>query len=465
MNERDVEAMFVRLSKLESGKRQYTDTSNAERLLEKYGKDIRYCPEWNQWLCWDGKRWRKGKAVEMHARAKQIVRDMYGEACRAESEWEREELEKHAFKCEGLHRRKAMVEALSWEQPVWISPEELDRDIWLLNCGNGTVDLRTGELRPHDRNDYITKIASADYVRDADCPRWKRFLSEVMGGNESLVSFLQRAGGCALTGSTKEQKLFVLHGSGANGKSTFLSTLLNLLGEYGVGARSETFMHRPGRDMSNDIARLMGSRLVATSEAEKGSRLSENLVKQMTGNDRLTARFLYGEYFDFVPTFKIFMATNHRPTVEGTDDAMWRRIKLIPFEVTIPDGRQDQDLLESLEEEYSGILNWLVEGCLAWQREGLGAPEAVKKATKAYRNEMDVVGRFVADRCETGSGLETKSRELFTAFNAWCAQKHERAGSERLLAFRLRDLGYEKKRRKDAHYWLGIGLRKATGSR
>ena len=290
------------------------------------------------------------------ARAKEIVRVMYDEAYSFEGEWERDQLAKHAMKCEGVRRRKAMVEALSWERPVWVSPEELDRDIWLLNCGNGTVDLRTGTLRPHDRSDYITKIANADYVPAAECPRWRRFIGEAMGGNVALVSFLQRAGGWAPSGDTTEQMLFVLHGGGANGKSTFVNTIFNLLGDYGVGAASETFMRRRGQEMSNDVPRLKGTRLVATSEAAEGSRLSEHLIKQMTGNDRLTARFLYGEYLDFEPTFKIFIATNHRPVIEGVDDAIWRRIKLVPFAVTIPADRQDKKLMSSLREEYSGIL-------------------------------------------------------------------------------------------------------------
>ena len=217
-------------------------------------------------------------------------------------------------------------------------------------------------------------------------------------------------------------------------------------------------MRRAGQEMSNDLARLRGLRMVATSEVAQGSCLSEHLVKQMTGNDRLTARFLYGEYFDFEPTFKIFIATNHRPTIEGTDDAIWRRIKLIPFAVTIPKGRRDRNLTSSFCEEYSGILNWLVEGCLAWQREGLGTPQAVEEATRAYRSDMDVVGSFIRDRCEVREGLSSKSRELFGAYATWCEKNGERAGSERSLAFRLQDLGYAKQRRKDANYWHKIVL-------
>jgi len=460
---RDLEGMFLKLSKLQKGKCQYTDTSNAERLLERYGRDIRYCTPWKRWLYWDGRQWRKDAAAEIMARAKEIVREMYEEAYSIEGEWERDQLEKHAMKSEAVRRRKAMVEALSWERPVWVAPEELDCDAWLLNCGNGTVDLRTGMLRPHDRGDYITKIANADYVPGAECPRWRRFIGEAMGGNVALVSFLQRAGGWALTGDTTEQMLFVLHGGGANGKSTFINTMLNLLGDYGVAAASETFMRRRGQEMSNDVARLKGARLVATSEGAEGSCLSEHLVKQMTGNDRVTARFLYGEYFDFEPTFKIFIATNHRPVIEGMDDAIWRRIKLVPFAVTIPPERQDKNLMNSLREEYSGILNWFVEGCLKWQREGLETPPAVEEATRAYRSEMDVVGSFIRDRCEVREGAEARSRELFNEYASWCEENRERAGSERLLAFRLQDLGYVKQRRKDANYWVGIGLSPSAG--
>jgi len=394
MNVYEREARYLKLSRLQRGERQYTDTSNAERFLKREGGNIRYCSAWKKWLFWDGRRWCTDGNAEIQARAKDVVRDLYEEAKQFDYDWDREELANHAMKTEAVRRRKAMIEAATWEREAWVSPEDLDTDSWLLNCGNGTVDLRTGSMRPAERTDLITKLAQTDYVNDAQCPKWRRFVGEILGGNDGIVSFLQKAAGWALTGDMSEQILFILHGNGANGKSTFVNTLLNLLGDYGMATPTETFMKRSGR-MSNDIARLRGRRLVTTIEADEGNRFSESLVKQITGNDRLTARFLYGEYFDFDPTFKIFIATNHKPVIRGTDHAIWRRIRLVPFSVTFPEKKQDKNLLAALKDEYPGILNWLIEGCLRWQTEGLGAPPAVREATEKYRTEMDVIGSFL----------------------------------------------------------------------
>jgi putative DNA primase/helicase len=269
---------------------------------------------------------------------------------------------------------------------------------------NGTMDLKTGELREHRQEDMITKIARVTYDKSADCPIWKTFLMEIMNYNAELIRFIQTAADWTVTGDTSEQSMFILFGTGANGKSTFLNTIMNLLGDYAIAIPTETFMKKNGDQITNDIARLRGTRFVTTTEAEQGQRLSEPLIKQITGNDRMTARFLYGEFFNFVPAFKIFMATNHKPVIKGTDHGIWRRIKLIPFTTRIPEEKQDKRLEERLRGEASGILNWLLEGAKRWTMERLRTPQIITSATDEYRKEMNVIGELYPETVRTGGG-------------------------------------------------------------
>ena len=274
-----------------------------------------------------------------------------------------------------------------------------------------------------------------------------------------VIKYLQTAAGWALTGDISEQTMFILFGSGANGKSTFLNTIMYLLGDYATAADTETFMKKSGDQYSNDIARLRGTRFVTTTEAEQGRRLSEPLIKKITGNDQMTARFLYGEFFNFTPTFKIFMATNHKPVIKGTDHGIWRRIKLIPFTTRIPDEQQDKQLEQKLRQEASGILNWLLEGVAIWKREGLQMPQTITNATDEYRGEMDVIGNFFKERCNIQAGLSIRIRELYKAYSDWCDDNNEHAVSERFFSLRLKEMGFEQSRTADARFWMGVGLR------
>jgi putative DNA primase/helicase len=298
-----------------------------------------------------------------------------------------------------------------------------------------------------------------EYDRDADCPAWKHFIMEIMNYNTDLIHFIQNAAGWAVTGDTSEQSMFILFGTGANGKSTFLNTIMNLLGDYAIATPTETFMKKSGDPITNDIARLRGTRFVTTTEAEYGKRLSEPLIKQITGNDRMTARFLYGEFFNFVPTFKIWMATNHKPVIKGTDHGIWRRIKLIPFTTRIEEEHQDKHLEGKLMQEGPGILNWLIEGAGRWRKEGLKIPNIIIKATDEYRAEMDVIGNFLRERCVQGEKVFIRARELFKCYQDWCDENNKHAVSERFLGLRLKELGLEQKRMNDGRYWQGIQLK------
>jgi putative DNA primase/helicase len=390
--------------------------------------------------------------------AKETVRSIYQEAAEAESESRRKELAKHATGSEAEARIRAMLELAKSEVPV--SPDELDADPWVLNCKNGTVDLhRTGELMAHRREDLITKLAPVEYDPEARAPAWDAFLGRVLPGEE-LQSFVQRAAGYSLTGDTSEQCMFINHGTGANGKSTFQEAVSAALGDYAMRAPSEMLLAKRAGAIPNDIARLKGSRYVTASETEEGRRLAESLVKDLTGQDTVTARFMRAEFFDFPPTHKLWLSTNHKPEIRGTDTAIWRRIRLIPWSVTIPPEEQEKRLPATLRRELAGILAWAVRGCLEWQREGLRAPDEVRRATSEYRAEMDVLAGFLGECCETGPELWDYAKDLYTSYKRWCGETGERPETQRKFGERLRERGFQRDRggSRGAGIWRGLRL-------
>ena len=288
---------------------------------------------------------------------------------------------------------------------------EFDTDPLLLNCANGVLNLATGELMPHAPARRLSKITTIAYDPMAACPLWLEFLDRVMGSDDDMIDYLQRAMGYTLTGHTGEQCLFFTHGNGANGKSVFLEILLQMAGEYGTNARADSFMVKQQSGIPNDIARLVGMRFVGVNETETGQRMAESLVKDLTGGDTISARFLHREFFTFRPEFKLWIRGNHKPSIRGTDDGIWRRIHLIPFEVQIPEAERDPNLPEKLHAELPGILRWAVEGAIAWQRDGLRVPEKVKAATSEYRTEMDRLADFIDEKCTTGASFSGYRRE------------------------------------------------------
>jgi putative DNA primase/helicase len=451
------EGLYLRIQQLKMGQIQFTDTTVAERMQRKYRDEIRYIHAWKKWIVWDGTHWKVDSGGLIHAKGLEMLRNIYSEMKLTSDYRERLELERYVIQTEAVRRRKGFVEAATWIPELNTTVDNLDQNPWLLNVENGTVDLKTGELLPHNQKDMITKSTNVKYDKNADCPKWKQFIREIMDYKIDLINFLQTAAGWGISGDISEQSMFILYGTGANGKSTFLNVLLNILGDYAISTNAGTFMKRNDTS-TNDLARLRGTRFVTTSETEQDKRLSEYLIKQATGNDQLIARFLYGEYFNFVPTFKIFMASNHKPIIKGTDHAIWRRIKLIPFTTTIPDDKQDKYLEQKLLEEKSGILNWLIEGMLRWQKEGLKTPTIVLNATDEYRSEMDAIGNFIRERCVQKQGVSIKARELFKVYQDWCEENNELAISERMFGMRLKELGVAQKRCSDGRYWQDIAI-------
>lgn len=453
------ESIYLRLEQLTKGELQFTDTTNAMRLMKEHGRDIRYNAAWKKWLVWNGTRWQMDDGALIHEKGLLTVRNMYQELLKTDDYRERMDIEKFAILSESVRRREAFVKAASWIKELNITSDDLDSSPWLLNVRNGTINMDSGEFYPHKQEDMISMIANADYDPDAACPLWRQFVREIMDFNADVIQFVQKSVGLALTGDISEQTMFILYGSGANGKSTFLNTIMQILGDYAIATPTETFMRRTNDQISNDLARLRGTRFVTTTEAEQGRRLSEPIIKQITGNDKMTARFLYGEYFNFTPTFKIFMATNHKPIIKGTDHGIWRRIKLIPFLTRIPDEKQDKHLEEKLKNEASGILNWLLEGMAMWRLEGLTAPSSVLEATNEYKADMDIIGTFIKECCLQIPGSTIRVRELFKNYQEWCEMNNEHAVSERFFSLRLSEMGIEKKRTADARYWVGLALK------
>jgi putative DNA primase/helicase len=454
------ESIYLRISQLKKGKIQFTDSTNAAKLLKEFGRDIRFNTAWKKWVVWNGKFWEIDEGGCMvHEKGLETIRNLYDEILDTDDHRERMEIEKFGIVSESTRRRDSFVKAAQYIKELNIRSDDFDPNPWLVNVKNGTIDILNGEFREHKQEEMITKIANVEYDPKADCPLWKKFVREIMDYKEDLINFVQTAAGWAITGDISEQTMFILYGSGANGKSTFLNTIMYILGDYATAAPTETFMKKTGDQSTNDIARLRGIRFVTTTEAEQGRRLSEPLIKKITGNDQMTARFLYGEYFNFIPTFKIFMATNHKPVIKGTDHGIWRRIKLIPFTTRIEEEDQDKHLEEKLREEASGILNWLLAGTERWRREGLKAPKVVLTATDEYRGEMDVIGNFLKERCIQQKGVSIRIRELYKAYADWCNENNEHPVSERFFSMRIKEVGFVQTRTSEARFWSGLGLR------
>jgi P4 family phage/plasmid primase-like protien len=438
-----------------------TDQGNARRVVQAHGADLRHCHPWRSWYVWDGTRWRPDDTAEAVRRVKQTQAAFYLQAAKDLVGTEGDERKKrratldHALMWEDARRIANCLDLMRSEPGIPVVPADLDADPFLLNVANGTLDLRTGELRPHRREDLITKLAPVEYHPGAGCPLWLKVLSRVMGGNDLLITYLQRLVGYALTGDVSEQVLWFLYGAGQNGKSTFLMTILAMLGDYAMQAVSDLLMQKRNESHPTERADLFGRRFVATIETEEGKRLAEALMKQLTGGDKVRARKMRQDFFEFSPTHKIVLAANHKPVIRGCDMAVWRRIKLVPFLVTIPEKEKDKNLPGKLLAELPGILAWAVRGCLDWQRHGLGEPEAVRDATDEYRAEQDVLARFFEEVCVTIPEARVKSSALLEAYQRWSGDKWMTSVE---FSKRLTARGFASKKSGGVMWWHGIGL-------
>ena len=450
-------------SKLDFPKNVYdmTDTGNAQRLRNKYIGNIKYSYIQKEWYYWTGKVWQVDNSGEIKKLADVVIEDMKKEAFRADGDIQ-EELLKWCNRTASSKGKTNMITETQHLEGIPVQPDEFDAYTDYINCQNGIVNLRTGELLPHDSNFMMTRICYTDYDTTCGEPKlWLKFLNDVCNGDKELVNYLQKCVGYSLSGSIREQCAFFIYGIGNNGKSTFLDTISDLMGTYASNVQPETIMVKKNDGGANsDIARLKSSRFVTSVEPNEGVRLNEGLVKQLTGGDKVTCRFLYGKEFEYVPEFKIWIGTNHKPTIRGTDVGIWRRIKLIPFEVNIPKDKVDKTLKYKLRKELPQIFNWAVQGCIKWQQEGLELPKCVQEATKEYKAEMDILTNFMEQCVE----IDYKSPEpimapqLFNLYTVWAQKNNEYQMTSRKFYTEIAKKVPEKTRIHEGVCYKGIKL-------
>lgn len=435
----------------EKKKFRLTELGNAERIAFEYGHIIKYVSEIG-WMLWDGKRWTVDNKKEIERIAAKVLRGLYKSENEAEEKWARY--------CEKRNIRMNSIKDLMPLVPG--EREEFDKHDYLFNVQNGVVNLKTGELLPHDRKLHLTKIANVEFDKDAECPNWLNFLDSIFMGDKELQEYMQRLIGYSLTGDISEQIMMFLVGGGSNGKSTFINTIKDLLGDYGKQAKSDTFIKKKETGANNDIARLVGARFVSAIESEEGERLSESFVKQITGGEPVLARFLRQEFFEFIPNFKVFFTTNHKPIIGGLDEGIWRRVKLIPFNLNLPSHLRDKKLPEKLSVEMSGILNWAIEGCMKWQKDGLKEPKVVAAATGNYKEDMDILGPYLGECCyidKLDSNLKIEAKDLYKDYLDYCYKSGETSVKNRAFYRMLETKGFERKRgSKNKYYIYGITL-------
>lgn len=444
--------------------RAYTfdDMGNAERFVDLFGENVRYCYTEKKWYFYNSMRWSvdnlgvilrmADKCVEaMKAEAKlylQADEESGGDMAKA--------FEKHMKSSRSNKSKKAMLNEIEHHLPIL--PIQMDRYKMALNTPSGIINLKNGDVKEHNPEYYFTKITSVDCAEAADCPRWLAFLDDIFAGDKDLIRYIQKAVGYSLTGSTAEQCAFFLYGTGRNGKSTFIDVIRDVFGDYAANIQPETIMVKSSQSnaINSDIARLKGARLVTSVEPNEGVRLNEGLLKQLTGDDTVTARKLYSEEFEFKPEFKLWMATNHKPIIRGTDTGIWRRIHMIPFNVQIPEDKVDKNLTHKLKAEMTAIFKWCIDGCLMWQREGLQMPAAVLKSVREYRREMDVISAFIEDKCTLEGTVQASM--LYAAYASWADSNNEYCMSNTKFSTELAKR-FEKIKGRNYNYFTGISIR------
>jgi putative DNA primase/helicase len=417
----------------------------ALQFTKEHAGTLRYVSPWGKWLIWNGAKWDFDEKLKAYSLARQICR----KAAKPINK-------KKEGKTVASARTRAAVISLAQSDPCHAaSTDQWDRDLWLLNTPDGVIDLKTGIIRPHTATDYMTKICAVSPDRAMPIPQWQKFLARVTANDIKLQEYMQRMAGYGLTGVTIEHALFFLYGTGRNGKGVFLNTVAQILYDYHVTASQETFIASTSERHPTDLAMLRGARLVTVAETEQGKRWAESRIKQMTGGDRITARFMRQDFFEYDPQFKLLISGQHRPGLNAVNEAIKSRFNMVPFTVTIPEKERDKNLTKKLESEWPGILAWAIEGCLQWQKIGLSPPPIVVAATTEYLKGEDKYGRWIDERCERVS-VWTSSSELFASWKSWAEENNEYLVSQTKFSNELKEAGFEKEDRRNANGFKGL---------
>jgi putative DNA primase/helicase len=415
---------------------KFTDDALATRFVSRFGQEMRYVARWNRWMVWDGCRWAEDQTLLSFDRSRGICREA-SEECRP-----------HGIRLASAiasAKTVAAVERLAKaDQTIAAIVDQWDQHAWFLNTPAGIIDLRTGQLHRHDPKQYHTKMTAVG--PGGDCPTWLTFLDRVTAGNRELQLFLQRMTGYVLTGLTFEHALFFLYGTGGNGKGVFLNTVSGVLGDYATTAPMETFTASANDRHPTELAGLRGARLVTAQETEEGRRWAESRIKALTGGDKIPVRFMRQDYWEMTPVFKLVIAGNHKPALRNVDEAIRRRMNLIPFTVTIPKEERDRQLVNKLQQEWPGILRWAIDGCIEWQATGLAPPEPVSAATTQYLEAEDSLALWIAECCAISNSHEAATAELFGSWKAWAERSGEPSGSMKRFSQLLQARGFQPKR-------------------
>ena len=446
--------------------RSWDDQGRGLRLRDQFGEILRYNAVDKKWFYFNGSYWQEDVGRQKtELAAEKVVNSIKTEKpdMSFSTKTDEDKMMNEWFNFQKNSRsHKAKTDMIAeFQKYVVVNHGYFDKDNMLLNTESGYVDLTNGELFNHDINKNFSEQTSAEYSDNVDAPLWNDFLNQIFDNDEELIHYVQKAVGYSFTGSTEEQCMFLLLGNGRNGKSVFINTIRNIAGSYAKQMSVDSIIAKnSGNNANSDIARLENTRLVTSSEINEGSRLDESLVKQLTGGDKILARYLYGSEFEYNPKFKIWMATNHLPIIRGTDDGIWRRLKIIPFNVQIPKAKVDKQLEHKLQAEWTGILNWIVQGALMWQQEGLEDPQSVKEMGSNYRKEMDPLESFLNEKCITGP-YEIKSSDLYRAYDEWADESREYRMSSTKFG---REMGKKipKQRKTGGWYYGGIKLKDQT---
>jgi len=435
-----------------------TDIANSRRLAKQYGEVIRFTPE-RGWYAFDGRRWAHDeKQVRVQALAKLTAESIFDEV---KNSADRDVAYRHAKRSQSRQAIDAMIWLARSEPGIAASLNSFDAHPWLFNVANGTLNLKTGALQQHERNDLITAITDVAFDPTATCSQWEAFLHRVLAGDDALCAYVRRFVGYLLAGDVRDQSLHFLYGNGANGKSTFCEVLFRLLGDYAVIASPDLIVMKRHASIPNDVARLRGVRAAIMNETRQGTRFDEAKLKDLTGGDALTARFLHQEFFDFLPTHRLVIRGNHKPGIVGTDEGIWRRLRLLPFTVEIPVAERDDALAKKIiEHELPGILNWALQGSLEWQCAGMNPPTVVTDAVKAYRQESDTLGRFLDEYCEINARGFIASSTLMASYKKYCDLHSEQCISAKDLCEEMESRGFPRKKTDKCNGFRGLRLRR-----